>query len=129
MRQTSSRQLQLGLSMLEALITMLLLAIIGIGIAFVAGRTMVAQRNASTQHLAVSQMREALKSGACDSSAPTAVALNIASNPVSASCQSDEVTLTVVPASGAQQVVQVSIPQISVDHEMFGGKVVVDSVR
>lgn len=129
MRQTSSRHSQMGLSMLEALITMLLLAVIGIGIAFVAGRTMVAQRNASTQHLAVSQMREALKSGACDASAPTAIALNIASSTVNASCQSESIELTVLPASGAQQVVQVAIPQIAADHEMFGGKVVMDSVR
>lgn len=115
--------------MLEALITMLLLAIIGIGIAFIAGRTMVAQRNASTQHLAISQMRETLKSGLCDASAPITVPLSIASNTINASCKSEAVELTVVPASGVQQIVQVSIPQISADHEMFGGKVVVDSVR
>ena len=52
---------QRGISLLEALITLLLMSIIGIGTAYIAAKAAVAQRHSSSLHLTVSQLREALR--------------------------------------------------------------------
>lgn len=123
---------QAGLSMLEALITLLLMSIIGMGIAYVTGKTLVAQRNTGAQYLAVSQMRQAVKSGDCAGAANVSRTVQIASMSLQANCRSENVTLTVVPAAGsgiASQAVVVAMPQVSVNSPQLGGEIIMDTVR
>ena len=118
---------QRGMSMMEALITLLIMSIIGMGIAYMTGRAMVAQRNMGAQHLAVSQMRHQLKTGQCQSSAVLSKSLQIGSQTLAAACQSTGELLTVEPSAigVASQVVTVNVPVMSADSPIFGGEITI----
>lgn len=53
---------QSGISLIEAMISLLLIAVTAVGLAYVSSRSMLTQRYVTTQNLAVIQMREQLKS-------------------------------------------------------------------
>lgn len=53
---------QSGISLIEAMISVLLIAVTAVGLAYVSSRSMLTQRYVTTQNLAVIQMREQLKS-------------------------------------------------------------------
>lgn len=86
------------MSLLEALITLLLMSVIGIGTAYVAAKAMVAQQRTAGQHLVVSQMREALAQGACRGPAAVTTTLALGASSVQASCRS--VAMPAMQASG-----------------------------
>lgn len=52
---------QSGISLIEAMISLLLIAVTAVGLAYVSSRSMLTQRYVTTQNLAVIQMREHLK--------------------------------------------------------------------
>ncbi|HEF0046164.1 TPA: type II secretion system protein, partial [Citrobacter freundii] len=52
---------QRGISLIESLVSLLLIAIMGAGLAIVSSRSLVTQRYVTTQNLAVMQAREYLK--------------------------------------------------------------------
>lgn len=52
---------QRGISLIEALISLLLISIMGAGLAMISSRSMLTQRYVTTQNLAVLQMREHIK--------------------------------------------------------------------
>ena len=57
---------QRGVSLIESLISLLLIAIMGAGLAMVSSRSLVTQRYVTTQNLAVMQMREHMKTAEPD---------------------------------------------------------------
>lgn len=119
---------QRGISLLEALITLLLMSIIGIGTAYIAAKAAVAQRHSSSLHLTVSQLREALSRGECRSTTPRSSELPLGGGSVQASCQSVLTTLSVVPLSGgmASQTVSVAMPAIRASGSLLEGEVRID---
>lgn len=52
---------QSGISLIEAMISLLLIAVTAVGLAYVSSRSMLTQRYVTTQNLAIIQMREHLK--------------------------------------------------------------------
>ena len=52
---------QRGTSLIEAMVSMLLVAAMGLGLAYASSRTMLTQRYTTTQNLAAIQMREKLQ--------------------------------------------------------------------
>lgn len=59
---------QSGISLIEAMISLLLIAVTAVGLAYVSSRSMLTQRYVTTQNLAVIQMREQIKTTDTDSS-------------------------------------------------------------
>lgn len=59
----SISQRQQGFSLVEALVSIVLVAILGLGMTYAASRVLQVQRFATTQSLAVIQMREYLQTG------------------------------------------------------------------
>lgn len=127
-------QHQQGMSLLEALITLIIMAILGIGLAYVSGRASVSQRYMNSQNLAVGQMRFNLQTTTCAASAN----ISIASSTVSTPCvlQASAATLTAQSASGttiASGSVTVSVPSVSTvsgdntANQLFGGQIKIDS--
>lgn len=57
---------QRGISLIESLVSLLLIAIMGAGLAIVSSRSLVTQRYVTTQNLAVMQMREHMKTAEPD---------------------------------------------------------------
>ena len=58
----ASLKTQQGDALMEALIGIVLIAVIGLGLSYAAGRALNAQRNAATHGIALAQMRHALES-------------------------------------------------------------------
>ena len=59
----SIRQTQQGFSLLEAMISVLLVAVLGLGLAYATSQVLLTQRYATTQNLAVIQLRESMQTG------------------------------------------------------------------
>lgn len=95
---------QQGTSLIEALITMIILAILGIGLAYVSGRASVSQRFMNSQNLAVSQMRSILQtatSANCTSATTVTIASNIVGTPCSLPAAGTSYSVKALGASGA----------------------------
>src|SRR4051794_33895370 len=60
---STSRRAQQGFSLIEAMVSVLLVAILGLGMAYTTSRVLLTQRFATTQSLAIVQMREYLQTG------------------------------------------------------------------
>lgn len=58
-----TRPPQQGFSLIEAMVSILLVAILGLGLTYATSRVLLVQRYATTQSLAVIQMREYLQTG------------------------------------------------------------------
>lgn len=57
----STKTVQRGFSLVEAMISVLLVAVLGLGIAYATSRALLTQRYATTQNLAIIKMREYLQ--------------------------------------------------------------------
>ncbi|NWB83325.1 hypothetical protein [Pseudomonas gingeri] len=128
----SAAKPQRGDILIEALVGILLMAIIGLGITYVASRAAVSQRDMKLENIVVSQMRSLLEqNGAllCTTNA----ALLVVSLPTQTTTQQITATCTAAPAvtvstSGSTSILTGGAPQSSVvlttrsqDTSIFGG--------
>lgn len=109
------------MSLLEALISLVFMVAVGMGLAYVTSRALVAQRYMNAQHLAVSQMRYELQSG-CSNTASTSV--------VTSNCALTSNTITasmVTSVSGTLSTsVAVNYVSNSASSTLVGGKVTIN---
>ena len=111
-----------GDALLEALIGILLLAILGLGLSYSVARILASQRYAATHGIMVAQMRNALETGGLSnlcSAAPDAISIvpaggsKISVQLPAAQCEKHDVTIT----SGAA--FSVTLPQTAVTRMSF----------
>ncbi|AJQ97157.1 hypothetical Protein YC6258_05127 [Gynuella sunshinyii YC6258] len=122
------------MTLLEAMITMVIMMIIGLGIAYISGRSAVAQKDMNVLGLAIGQMRNSIQTGACSAGAEAPLSLTIGDHQVTGSCSTPQVSIKVEnSASGAKKIVKtvtVGVPSASVNdtenNALFGGVVTVD---
>ncbi|WP_428240329.1 PulJ/GspJ family protein [Gynuella sp.] len=132
--QQSGRPGQRGMTLLEALVTMVIMMIIGLGIAYISGRSAVAQKDMNVLGLAIGQMRNSIQAGACAAGTEAPLSLTIGGNEVTGSCSTPQVAIEVQnSASGEKKIVKtvtVGVPSASVNdtenNALFGGVVTVD---
>ncbi|WP_185265784.1 type II secretion system protein [Halopseudomonas xiamenensis] len=110
------RQAQRGFSLIEAMVSIVLVAILGLGMTYAASRVLQVQRFATTQSLAVIQMREYLQTGEqpeVEAAQKTAYIID--------SSQSGDVAISI---SGAQRNISLFIRSRSLEvssTELFSG--------
>lgn len=121
-RSSNLCRAQRGDALLEALIGILLLAILGLGLSYSVARILVSQRYAATHGIMVAQMRNALETGGLTklcSAAPDAISIVPAGGSAisvqlpAAQCEKHDVTIT----SGAA--FSVTLPQAAVTRMSF----------
>ncbi|TBW58458.1 hypothetical protein EZI54_03490 [Marinobacter halodurans] len=127
-------QRQQGIGLIEALVTLLLTAIIGLGMAYLMGRSAVAQKDMNVLGLTVGQMRNQIMSGRCNGAGTVNSRLPVGTDTgitVSAQCNSQDTAIQITSdAEGfAADNVNVPIPQIATNNDdtsrdLFGGQVV-----
>ncbi|KAA8733781.1 prepilin-type cleavage/methylation domain-containing protein [Acinetobacter qingfengensis] len=105
---------QTGIALLEALIAMLLVAIIALGTAFALGKIMQIQRQSSAQAIAVNQLREKLQTGDCADKGSLTAPLNGVSE-----CSPSTTSITM------DDDISVPIPQLTVKDAALGGEMTV----
>lgn len=94
LQRSSKYQHQAGVTMIEVLITLLLMTIIGLGGAYIAARTAVVQRNGNIQLQTINKMRQiAVKADA--SSCVDASSITINGTSVTTPCTLTSTTYTV----------------------------------
>lgn len=119
---------QSGISLIEAMISLLLIAVTAVGLAYVSSRSMLTQRYVTTQNLAVMQMREHLKAnedGVIDLKTPSSPSSSISPNPTEISSikigNIDDSVITDVP---------IDLRDISTnDTGLFGGEIKIGSTQ
>ncbi|GAA4999731.1 hypothetical protein GCM10023206_00880 [Acinetobacter puyangensis] len=111
----SNRLHQSGFALLESLIAMVIIAIVALGTAFALSKILQVQRQSSAQQIAVNQLREKLQTGVCDQ-APSPLGKPLAN--VSVACEDP----TIIKMDGD---ISVSIPQLTVTDDAFGGEMTV----
>ncbi|ENV47927.1 hypothetical protein P255_01605 [Acinetobacter brisouii CIP 110357] len=99
-----------GFTLLEVLISMLLLMVIGLGSAYLLARANVTQRDMNIHLLTVSKMRYILQNGGCTSSSSISINGTNALTP----CTSSSATYTVSANGLSASDVAVTSPSISV---------------
>ncbi len=149
---------QRGMGLIEALVTMALTVILGLGVAFLSGRAAVAQKEMNTLGLAVGQMRNVVFSGSCDgvsngngngnngngngnrnNTTLTLAGAGESAVTVGVNCRSRNTPLRITstseafPASG-NAAIPVRIPSVSTPDDeasrgLFGGQVIVGAGR
>lgn len=97
---------QQGATLIEALVGMLLMAIVGLGLSYAASRSLLSQRDLNAQNVVISKTREWLLaqgvSSACaGAGAGLPITIGDATTTVAASCGS--APITIAPASQGQQ--------------------------
>ena len=121
-RSSNLRRAQRGDALLEALIGILLLAILGLGLSYSAARMLASQRYAATHGIMVAQMRNAPETRGLTnlcSAAPDAISIvpaggsEISVQLPAAQCEKHDVTIT----SGAA--FSVTLPQTAVTRMSF----------
>lgn len=115
---------QRGISLIEAMIAMLILAILFLGIAQVLARGLVSQRYMNTHNLAMLEMRERLQQSNEANICTNPGSLSwVGSVPLAASCNESEVTISaggiVVPVTGYS--ITLSTQENDTSSELFGG--------
>ena len=106
---------QQGVTLIEVLVSMLLMAIIGLGAAYISGRTAVLHRDQNLHLHTVNQMRQYLESSA-GSDCTNNVELNVVGKKVTVNCTLDttkEYTVNIKDNSGAGIVTSVD-PKVKV---------------
>lgn len=94
LQRSSKYQHQAGITMIEVLITLLLMTIIGLGGAYIAARTAVVQRNGNIQLQTINKMRQiAVKADA--SSCVNTSSITINGTSVTTPCMLTSITYTV----------------------------------
>lgn len=119
---------QSGISLIEAMISLLLIAVTAVGLAYVSSRSLLTQRYVTTQNLAVMQMREHLKAnedGVIDLKTPSSPSSSISPNPTEISSikigNIDDSVITDVP---------IDLRDISTnDTGLFGGEIKIGSTQ
>lgn len=115
---------QTGISLIEALVSLLVLAILFLGIAQVLARSLVSQRYMNTQNLAVLEMRERLQQSGdatfCDNPGNLSWVGNVG---LTADCQTTTVTIAVGSVSAVvnAQSVTLNTAADTVSSGLFGG--------
>ena len=121
-RSSNLRRAQRGDALLEALIGILLLAILGLGLSYSAARMLASQRYAATHGIMVAQMRNALETRGLTnlcSAAPDAISIEpdggskYSVQLPAAQCEKHDVTIT----SGAA--FSLTLPQTAVTRMSF----------
>ena len=119
---TNLRRVQRGDALLEALIGILLLAILGLGLSYSVARMLAVQRYAATHGIMVAQMRHALESEGLASlcnSAPSEISINptggssISLNLPKAECHRHDVTIM------SDAAFSVTLPQAAITEMTF----------
>ena len=115
---------QRGISLIEAMVAMLILAILFLGIAQVLARGLVSQRYMNTHNLAMLEMRERLQQ-----SSETNICINpghldwVGNISLAASCHESEVTVSAggisVPVTAFS--ISLSTAKSNTSSELFGG--------
>lgn len=94
------REAQRGDALIEALIAILLMAALGLGLAYTAGRALHSQRTMAAQGLAITEMREALQdvdlasSGLCETGSGTTLDYDIAGRTITFEVTCTETSVT-----------------------------------
>ncbi|MFC3606585.1 type IV pilus modification PilV family protein [Stutzerimonas tarimensis] len=90
---------QRGISLIEAMVSMLLVVVMGLGLAYASSRALLVQRYTTTQNLAVIQMREVLQRPPIDSTVPLDLGGgSLTANYGSGTTQS--ITVSITPVNG-----------------------------
>ncbi|MBE9399768.1 prepilin-type N-terminal cleavage/methylation domain-containing protein [Acinetobacter albensis] len=90
----SKSHYQAGITLIEVLISVLLMAIIGLGGAYIASRTAVIQRNGNIQVQVINKMRQiTVKADATSCSSTSSISIN--GTPVTTPCMLNSQTYTV----------------------------------
>ncbi|MDH0898997.1 hypothetical protein N5C12_06480 [Comamonas aquatica] len=125
-RSSNLCRAQRGDALLEALIGILLLAILGLGLSYSVARMLVSQRYAATHGIMVAQMRNALETGGLSnlcSAAPDTISIvpaggsEISVQLPAAQCEKHDVTIVTITKSGAA--FSVTLPQAAVTRMSF----------
>ncbi|MDQ9092141.1 prepilin-type N-terminal cleavage/methylation domain-containing protein [Pseudoalteromonas haloplanktis] len=121
---TKGRTYQRGISLIEAMVAMLILAVLFLGIAQVLARGLVSQRYMNTQNLALLEMRERLQQSSETNLCTSPGSLNwVGSVSLTASCNESEVTISAggisVPVTAYS--ITLSTTENDTSTELFGG--------
>lgn len=135
-RRAYSLYRQRGMGLVEALITLLLTAIIGMGMVYLMGRSAVAQKDMNVLGITVGEMRNQIMSGQCNDSSVYNSSLAVGSMmgvSVSAQCKSQNTVIQITSDDEGftADSVSVPIPRISTKNDgasrgLFGGQVVMN---
>ena len=136
----NNKRQQRGVTLIEALIGVLLMAVVGLGLCYALSKGMLSQRTLNTQNVVISQTREWLLtsdetvlSSACNGtgSGPT-LTIGDASTTLVLSCNSgsvvigtDDLNVTLADGSLATSF-SVATPSTNVTKAMFGGQGVIE---
>lgn len=122
------------MGLVEAMITLVLTAIIGLGMAFLAGRSAVAQKDMNVLGLTVGQMRNQVMNGTCSGTATTRTTLTVGANNIQATCKSQPTPIRISSDNEdfSSVNVVVGIPGISTPNDrtsrsLYGGSVKIDT--
>jgi prepilin peptidase dependent protein A len=141
MRTTSANPIrgQRGDAILEALIGMMLMAIVGLGLGYASARATLSQRYLNTQNVVISNMREQLMSSSsissfCSGQGQSVVKVGSSSTALNLNCQNNtagSVNVSVGQAAGGLAValpadalvttLTLSTPENSTSSTLFGG--------
>lgn len=107
---------QQGVTLIEVLVSMLLMAIIGLGAAYISGRTAVVHRDQNLHLHTVNQMRQYLEKGGCPSAAADGVSyVNAQNMKVAVECEVISKTFKIHSnGSNTNQEVVIQYPTLSV---------------
>lgn len=106
---------QQGVTLIEVLVSIVLMAIIGLGAAFIAGRTAVMHRDQNIHLHTVNQMRQYLEKGECPPSEDGTTYVNVADMKVAVECKVDPKTYEVHQnGSNTDKEVTIKYPTLSV---------------
>lgn len=118
------------MSLLEALISLLIMSILGLGLAYVTAKASVVQHNMNAQGLAVSGMRNLLQQGSCTSSQ-----IALASSTVAVGCTNNSTAYTITMASAGSTTTTngtISLPTMQTStaaNTQLGGQISVDATQ
>ncbi|MGS0537013.1 type IV pilus modification PilV family protein [Pseudoalteromonas sp. SaAl2] len=121
---TKGRTYQRGISLIEAMVAMLILAVLFLGIAQVLARGLVSQRYMNTQNLALLEMRERFQQSNEINLCTNPGSLNwVGTVPLTANCNESEVTISAggisVPVTAYS--ITLSTTENDTSSELFGG--------
>lgn len=121
---TKGRTYQRGISLIEAMVAMLILAVLFLGIAQVLARGLVSQRYMNTQNLALLEMRERFQQSNEINLCTNPGSLNwVGTVPLTANCNESAVTISAggisVPVTAYS--ITLSTTENDTSSELFGG--------
>jgi Tfp pilus assembly protein PilV len=130
----NKKLLQSGTTLVEALVTMFLVAVIGLGAARILGNSALAQRDMNVMGITLGQMRASIQTGACNNNGNLNFQIGGGIN-LPANCSNGPTDISVAPLGNQANaiVTSVSVPAITTaDKEstaLFGGSMVLNSLN